>query len=68
VFRISSQTRAATATTTTGAGSIPGIASPVKKAMNSGAMAPPGVSMISRIRPWMMNIVDSVTTIGCNRT
>ena len=29
---------------------------------------PPGLSMISSVMPWTMNIVDSVTTIGCSRT
>ena len=28
---------------------------------------PPGLSMTSSVMPWTMNIVDSVTTIGCSR-
>ena len=28
---------------------------------------PPGLSMTSSVMPWTMNIVDSVTTIGCRR-
>ena len=28
---------------------------------------PPGLSMTSSVMPWMMNMVDSVTTIGCSR-
>ncbi len=30
-------------------------------------MAPPGLSMISKVTPCTMNIADSVTTIDCRR-
>ena len=36
--------------------------------MKPGAIWPPGLSMISSVTPWMMNIVDKVTTIDCRRS
>ena len=61
------QTSRATTSTTIGAGRISGIALPLKKAMKPAGIWPPGLSMISRVTPWMMNMLDSVTTIDCRR-
>ena len=52
---------------TIGIGRMPGIASPTSADESPAGIKPPGLSMTSRVKPWTMNIVDSVTTIGCRR-
>ena len=53
--------------TTSGIGSLPGIASLTQGlAQARGDTQPPGLSSTSRVTPWTMNMVASVTTIGCS--
>ena len=44
-----------------------GTASPSRRSPSAGAIWPPGLSMTRRVTPWRMNMVASVTTIGCMR-
>ena len=43
------------------------MASPSRRSASAGETCPPGLSMIRRVTPCRMNIVASVTTIGCMR-
>ena len=45
-----------------------GIASPTKSSLSAGEIVPPGLSITSSVMPCRMNMVDSVTTIGCMRS
>ena len=51
----------------TGLGRMFGTASPSRRLASAGETCPPGLSMIRRVTPCRMNIVASVTTIGCMR-